>query len=99
MSRANCRYCGTPLHRPNPSNPFCSVWCRTQAIAEGLYSPGDGESRRAARPMQMRGHVKMRACHDCGRPTVDYRCPQCWEKLRKSLDISTADTNLLDAEL
>lgn len=23
-----------------------------------------------------------RRCHDCGKPTVDYRCAQCWEKRR-----------------
>jgi len=25
---------------------------------------------------------KMRRCHDCGRPTTDFRCPKCWAKLR-----------------
>lgn len=24
----------------------------------------------------------MRRCHDCGRPTTDYRCPRCWARLR-----------------
>lgn len=24
----------------------------------------------------------MRRCHDCGRPTTDYRCPACWARLR-----------------
>ena len=24
----------------------------------------------------------MRRCHDCGRPTTDYRCPGCWARLR-----------------
>lgn len=24
----------------------------------------------------------MRRCHDCGRPTTDYRCPACWDRLR-----------------
>ena len=23
-----------------------------------------------------------RRCHDCGRPTTDYRCPWCWARLR-----------------
>ena len=23
-----------------------------------------------------------RRCHDCGRPTTDYRCPRCWARLR-----------------
>lgn len=25
----------------------------------------------------------MRRCHDCGRPTTDYRCPRCWARLRR----------------
>jgi len=29
------------------------------------------------------GKEAMRKCHDCGRVTSDYRCPKCWEKLRK----------------
>ncbi len=24
----------------------------------------------------------MRRCHDCGRPTPDYRCRSCWQKKR-----------------
>ena len=23
-----------------------------------------------------------RVCHDCGRPTTDYRCRSCWAKIR-----------------
>lgn len=23
-----------------------------------------------------------RVCHDCGRPTSNYRCSSCWEKIR-----------------
>jgi hypothetical protein len=26
-----------------------------------------------------------RKCHDCGKPTPDYRCPSCWRKLRQRL--------------
>jgi hypothetical protein len=25
-----------------------------------------------------------RRCHDCGRPTNDYRCRQCWQALREA---------------
>lgn len=25
-----------------------------------------------------------RRCHDCGRPTTDYRCPRCWARLRRA---------------
>lgn len=23
-----------------------------------------------------------RRCHDCGKPTADYRCAKCWAKIR-----------------
>lgn len=26
--------------------------------------------------------LSSRRCHDCGRPTSDYRCRTCWRKLR-----------------
>ena len=29
---------------------------------------------------------KMRRCHDCGRPTPDFRCPECWAKLRANYE-------------
>lgn len=28
-----------------------------------------------------------RTCHDCGKPTNDFRCLECWEKLRSKLGI------------
>lgn len=27
--------------------------------------------------------IAMRPCHDCGRMIWDYRCPECWAKLRR----------------
>ena len=29
---------------------------------------------------------KMRRCHDCGKPTTDFRCPECWAKLRANYE-------------
>lgn len=26
--------------------------------------------------------VYSRKCHDCGKPTNDYRCPKCWARIR-----------------
>ena len=36
-----------------------------------------------------------RKCHDCGKPTNDYRCPKCWQKIR-SRDCIPMD--VLDSE-
>lgn len=37
-----------------------------------------------------------RACHDCGRPTTDYRCAACWEKLRRKLGLNLSGQELED---
>lgn len=35
-----------------------------------------------------------RRCHDCGRPTNNYRCASCWRKLREE-DVSGIDPQYL----
>ena len=58
------------------------------AEAGGLPAPNMARALRAReRIEQNRGKPRGRAngkrpCHDCGRPTNDYRCASCWEKLR-----------------
>ncbi len=39
--------------------------------------------RGGPKPRLPKKKVNMRKCHDCGRPTSDYRCPKCWAKLRE----------------
>jgi len=31
-------------------------------------------------------HGYHRVCHDCGKPCHDYRCAECWRKLRAEDD-------------
>lgn len=57
-----------------------------------LLGRTDKSVKARALSLQLRGGPKlrlpkqkgfMRKCHDCGRPTSDYRCPKCWAKLRE----------------
>ena len=41
--------------------------------------------RGGAKPRPPRLENVKRRCHDCGKPTPDYRCPACWRKLRRRL--------------
>ncbi|MBD5416980.1 MAG: hypothetical protein HDR50_04830 [Desulfovibrio sp.] len=41
------------------------------------------------------GHGTKRRCHDCGRPTNDYRCPKCWARLRGSTEAEESEWNAL----
>lgn len=35
--------------------------------------------------------TKQRRCHDCGRPTNNYRCSACWQKIRKKYGVTQQD--------
>jgi len=58
-----------------------------------LLNRTDKSVKARALSLQLRGGPKprlpkprgknMRKCHDCGRPTSDYRCAKCWAKLRE----------------
>lgn len=39
--------------------------------------------RGGPKPRLPKQKAHMRKCHDCGRPTSDYRCAKCWAKLRE----------------
>jgi hypothetical protein len=57
-----------------------------------LLGRTDKSVKARALSLQLRGGPKprlpkpsagQRRCHDCGRPTSDYRCSKCWAKLRE----------------
>ena len=39
--------------------------------------------RGGSKPRPPKPRAGQRRCHDCGRPTSDYRCAKCWAKLRE----------------
>jgi len=65
----------------------------TYAEIGGLLNRTDKSVKARALALQLRGGPKprlpkprgknMRKCHNCGRPTPDYRCSKCWAKLRE----------------
>ena len=57
---------------------YCSDECYFKAHALGLKGNRCGHSPRFTDNLA----VKTRKCHDCGRPTNDYRCEYCWCKRR-----------------
>lgn len=66
-----------------------------------LLNRTDKSVKARALSLQLRGGPKprlpkpngknMRKCHDCGKPTTDYRCPKCWAKLRAKHGYSAED--------
>lgn len=60
-----------------PGRTACA--CHARAKLVGLQKP---RPRREEKPPPLPLKPAMRRCHDCGRPTPDYRCPKCLEKWR-----------------
>ena len=55
------------------------------AVEAGWPEPGLKQMAAARRPRPRREEAStgaLRRCHDCGRPTVNYRCEACWRKQR-----------------
>lgn len=66
---------------------ICSLCGRKcQPRADGLCSIC--RQRDKAKRTTGAHHGSRRECHDCGCPTHDYRCEDCWRKLRADLGLS-----------
>lgn len=74
MAQITCK-CGT-VFEGRKGTKYCSETCRNEAAKKqkALFNAGV----RKRRPGQ-------RECHDCGKPTYDFRCPACWQKLRQGV--------------
>lgn len=72
-----CPLCGTTRITKDRRTRWCSEYCRSRATYERnfYYSNPFVEQQRCTRK-----------CTDCGRPTSNYRCEICWQKLRGDLD-------------
>lgn len=80
-----CAQCGRPFYGHGNAR-FCGDACRRRhSEAEGRESP-----RRKP------DAVAVRACHDCGRPTADYRCSACWEKFRQRYGVAADEECMED---
>lgn len=67
------------------------------AVAAGYPEPKPVDDKRQARAaIRHFGTRASRRCHDCGRPTNDYRCPVCWAHLRGSAaEVEESEWNAL----
>ena len=74
-----CVVCGIAFTPQQHNQTHCPACSRKVAQKNGVYL----NSKRAG--------TSQRRCHDCGKPTTDYRCPACWDKLRAGRDGYCAD--------
>ena len=77
-----CEQCGKPFYGHGNAR-FCCAACRRR------HDRAKSEERKL---LSKPGAVAMRACHDCGRPTTDYRCQDCQKAFRQRYCVtSTVD--------
>lgn len=70
-----CPCCGKEFFRSKANPVYCSYACKRK------MEPPKPQSKRLS--SKTTGYLApKRRCHDCKRPTDDYRCPECWEKYR-----------------
>ncbi len=73
-----CPVCGKDFPAFSASRRYCSDECYLKAQALRLKGNRCGTSPHVAE----NASGKKRRCHDCGRPTNNYRCEYCWNKKR-----------------
>lgn len=72
-----CLCCGETFLAVTKERLFCDRYC--------FYAYQLGMSRERYLKERTTSQVKLsvRKCHDCGKPTTDYRCSSCRDKWRK----------------
>ena len=63
----------------------CGVKARVRRLGVAAQRTGRPPSGESLELMSV-PRPRKRRCHDCGRPTWDYRCSRCWERLREKYD-------------
>lgn len=79
-----CKFCGEKL-LPSQEN-FCGTECRRKYDLE-MWRQGRSKKRPDG----------VRACHDCGRETTDYRCWRCRQRFMVKNGVPLASVDASEA--
>lgn len=85
-----CPFCGKRFVKSYSTQRYCGRACAGEAIRRqrAKYQRARREAIRAEeKPADAAELGGKRRCHDCGRPTWNYRCEKCWAKLRSRTDV------------
>lgn len=95
MEQRICAYCKKSLQMSHTARVYCSDACRARARqarerGEENFVKGAG-THGTQTDMHKKPQVQKRRCHDCGKPTHNYRCAECWRKVRDANGISESE--------
>lgn len=89
-----CAVCGKPVKDPNEF-AYCSVQCKQKARIKFpkpvsgdsfSFSNGQGPPRETCKK---HSSDYTRKCHDCGKATTQYRCPECHAAWRRKYGVES----------
>ena len=83
-----CYKCGIVMESDRPVHYVCDN-CRT--LTRSIVS--------APRAKRAPEGLSARKCHDCGKPTTQYRCEACWKKWRKKYRVEDTSEDDIRAVL
>ena len=83
----SCKFCGRVFHTSSHNQVFCTEACRRAYTLKDIQKYEERIARANAEPQGWRDSCSLprfqRRCHDCGRPTNNYRCNYCLEIWRR----------------
>ena len=87
-----CVVCGKTYLVTRPGQLVCADELCQQVVLREAQAIRTLQGGRKSKPVSVRDERKLalaekrgqslRKCHDCGRPTTDFRCPSCRAKFR-----------------
>lgn len=75
-----CAYCSKQLEPSHASRVYCSDVCRLSARKDRQHEYYLGYSKNYEQHKLPK--IEKRKCASCGKPTHDFRCAECWRKIR-----------------
>ena len=76
-----CSVCGTEFEAKANSQKYCSPDCMRKARRAG-------RARNARERYAEEAPLSLRKCHDCKKPTTQYRCPKCQAEFRRTHNVT-----------
>lgn len=88
MKIINCPKCGKTFEKKVNNQKYCSDGCRTKARKDSIYAQGNPSASGKYIAPGIASPLSLRFCHDCKKPTTQYRCPACQLAFKRKYDIT-----------
>ena len=74
---------------------FKQIWGEERSFNKSWYAWARGVINSAKMALTNKDTSFRRKCHDCGKPTNNYRCRECWQRIREQYRDNDVDPDLM----